>query len=182
MAILSGLIVSIDAFFIGISLGLQKKFKFSYLVFINAFLLILCMAGFFIAGRIYEHIPFSPDLIVGVTFITLGIWYIASYFAKSAFKKQTAEKSKEITSSAKTFVLIGLVMSFEAMLITTGVTLTFGESSTIAIPLTIGLAHFAYSALSFYLSRIRRVRRIPAVWSNVVSGLSLIVYGSLALL
>jgi len=108
MPILSGLIVSVDAFFIGISLGLQKKCKFMYLVIINAFLLGLCFIGFVIAGRIYELIEFDVDFIVGFAFIGLGLWCILQYFI-----------SKRITprKGSTTIILVGLVMSLEAMMI-----------------------------------------------------------------
>ena len=80
MPVLSGLIVSVDAFFIGLSLGLQKRCRFLYLTIINAFLLGLCMLGFFIAGRIYESITIDTDLIVGLSFISLGLWCILHYY------------------------------------------------------------------------------------------------------
>jgi putative Mn2+ efflux pump MntP len=171
--ILSGLVVSVDAFFIGISLGLQKKCRFSWIVFTNVFLLGLCAAGFLLAERLYEHIPFNPDLVVGFTFIALGTWCILSYF-------RSRHEQKE--HSRATFVIVGVVMSVEAMLITMGVTFVFGEAATWAVPATIAAAHFGYSALAFHLARMRRLRRIPAVVSHVVSGAALVVYGLMSIL
>jgi len=169
MSVLSGLIVSVDAFFVGLSLGVQKNCRFLYLAIINVFLLGLCVVGFFIAGQIYELIPFDPDLIVGFAFITLGLWIILHYFV-----------SKKVR--LKTIVIIGLVMSIEAMIITMGLTFIFLPYSTIAIPITVGLAHFGYSTVSFYLARTRQVRKIPAKLSYVISGCALIAYGMLAFL
>jgi len=180
MSILSGLIVSVDAFFIGISLGLQKKCKFSYLVIINTFLLGLCILGFLIAGQIYELIEFDTDLVVGFAFIALGIWYILHYFV-SQYIRQYKGCMEEENSSIKTIVIVGLVMSFEAMLITMGITFIFLPNSTILIPLTVAFAHFGYSALSFYLARTKYVKRIPCVLSHVISGAALIIYGIMAL-
>ena len=168
LPIISGLVVSVDAFFIGLSLGLQKQCKFLYLAAINAVLLALCLLGFFIAAQIYELIPFEPDIIVGFAFITLGLWTIAHYFIPSRSKQ-------------KTIALVGLVMSVEAMLITMGITFIFLESATLAIPLTVALAHFGYSALSFYLARTKHVKRLPAVLSHIISGGALIIYGLMAL-
>ena len=180
MPILSGLIVSVDAFFIGLSLGLQKKCKFLYLALINAFLLGLCMLGFLVAGRLYESIPFDTDRVVGLAFIALGLWYILHYFTSAHIKRRGGQTEKE-NASRKTIVLVGLVMSGEAMLITMGITFIFLPASTVLIPLTVALAHFGYSALSFYLARTRHVKRIPPVISHVISGLALITYGLLAL-
>jgi len=170
LSIISALIVSIDAFFIGLSLGLQEKCKFAYLAIINAGLFVLCMVGYFTATRVYEQIPFDPDIIVGVAFISLGLWCILSYFL---FKGHTV--------SRKSIVIVGLVMSLEAMLITMGITLIFMPYSTLLIPLTVAAAHFGYSALSFFLARTRQAKRISPLISHVISGLALIVYGVMAL-
>ena len=180
LPILSSLIVSIDAFFIGLSLGLQKQCKFRYLAIINAVLLGLCLLGFLIAERLYEWIPFDTDLVVGFSFITLGLWYILHYFFSEYQKRQKTAQETE-PASRKTIVLVGLVMSVEAMLITMGITFIFLPGSTVLIPLAVAFAHFGYSALSFHLARTRHVKRIPIVWSHVISGLALITYGMMAL-
>jgi len=179
--VISGLIVSLDAFFIGISLGLQKKCKFSYLVIINAFLMGLCILGYLIAGRIYELIEFDTDIIVGISFIVLGLWCIGQYFVSEHIKRRNNCTEEECETSPKTIAIVGVVMSVEAMLITMGITFVFHQSSTFLIPIAVGLAHFAYSALSFRLARMKYVRRIPIVISHIVSGLALIIYGLLAI-
>jgi len=181
MPVLSGLIVSVDAFFIGLSLGLQKRCKFLYLAMINAFLFGLCIIGFFIAGRIYELIPFEPDYVVGFAFIALGLWTILHYFI-SAHIKCRKSNTEETATSLKAIVIVGIVMSVEAMLITMGITFIFQPDSTLLIPFTVALAHFGYSALSFYLARTKHVKRIPVAISHVISGLALIVYGLMALI
>jgi len=168
MPIISGLIVSIDAFFIGISLGMQERCRFLYLAAINTFLFGLCVLGFFIARQIHEMVLFDPYKIVGFAFIALGGWTIVQYFV---FKN----------ISLKTFSLVGFVMSFEAMIITMGLTIIFLPNSTLVIPITVALAHFVYSALSFYLTRLKYFRKIPAALSNIISGLALILCGLMAL-
>lgn len=179
MQVLSGLIVSVDAFFIGFSLGLQKRCRFIYLVAINLFLLGLCILGFFMAGRVYELIPIDPDYIVGFAFISLGLWAILQYFVCEFLKRR---RGRDVEStSLKAIVLVGLVMSVEAMLITMGITFVFIPYSTFAIPIAVALAHFGYSALSFYLARTDFVKRMPALLSHVVSGVALIIYGLMAL-
>ncbi|MCL2568271.1 MAG: manganese efflux pump [Oscillospiraceae bacterium] len=180
MAILSGLIVSVDAFFIGLSLGLQERCKFLYLALINVFLFALCMLGFLIAEEIYGRIAFDTDLVVGFAFIALGLWYILHFFVSERIRRRRGDGKGE-TASLRTIVLVGLVMSVEAMLITMGITFLFLPGSTVLIPVTVALAHFGYSALSFYLARTKYVRRIPPVVSHVVSGLALVVYGVMAL-
>jgi len=178
ISILAGLVVSADAFFIGLSLGLQKKCKFLYLALINVFLFLLCILGFFMAGWVYELIPFEPDYIVGFSFIALGLWCILHYFLSEHNKHHEEGNEKSLI---KTIVLVGLVMSGEAMLITMGITFLFLPSSTIFIPITVALAHFGYSALSFYLARTKHVNRIPVTLTHIISGGALIIYGLMAL-
>ena len=180
MPILSGLVVSVDAFFIGLSLGIQKKCRFLYVVVINIFLLFLCLGGFFIAERVYESIPFDPDLLVGFSFIFLGSWTILHYFISEHVKKRK-NSEPERKFSSKRVVLVGLVMSVEAMLITMGITLVFLPYSTLAIPITVALAHFAYSALSFRLARGKRMGKISPAIAHTISGLALIIYGLMAI-
>ena len=167
--IISGLIVSVDAFFIGLSLGLQEKCRFVHLVCMNVFLFALSLTGYFIAGQVYERIPFEPDYIVGFTFIALGVWTMLCYFVTKR------------SSSPKTIVVVGLVMSLEAMLITMGITFIFSPGANLAIPVTVALAHFAYSAFSFGLARTKYAKRIPLKVSYMVSGGALVLYGVMAL-
>ena len=179
MPVLSGLIVSIDAFFIGLSLGLQKKCQFLYLVIINLFLITLCIIGFLIAEPIYEFIKFDPDLVVGFAFIALGIWCILHYFISDYIKRKRNISERKVTF--KTFILVGLVMSFEAMLITIGITIIFFDNATFLIPIAVGIAHFSYSALSFFLARMKYVKKIPLTLATIISGVALIIYGLMAL-
>ena len=180
MSVISSLIVSVDAFFIGLSLGLQKKCKFLYLAVINIFLFVLCMIGFFVAGQVYEVIPINPDIVVGLAFILMGLWYILCYFI-GEYKKRRSINTATDKHFMKQIVIIGLVMSGEAMLITMGITLVFMPYSTVVIPVTVALAHFGYSALSFCIARTKQVKRIPVALSSIISGVALIVYGLMAL-
>jgi len=179
MQVLSGLIVSVDAFFIGLSLGLQEKCKFLHLAIINLFLFGLCIIGFLLAGRIYEYIPFDPDLVVGFAFISLGLWTIFHYFVCEHLKCRRGSTEENV--SLKTIVLVGLVMSIEAMVITMGITFIFLPYSTFIAPIIVAFAHFGYSALSFFLARTNFVKRMPIMLSHVVSGTALIIYGLMAL-
>jgi putative Mn2+ efflux pump MntP len=173
LSILSALAVSVDALFIGLSFGLQKKTRFLHLAFINIFLFVLCFVGYFSAAFIYSMLTFEPDPLVGFTFIALGVWAIAQHFI--------FRRAKDTPSHMSTAV-VGLVMSVEAMLITMGITMIFFPYSTAVIPLSVALAHFGYSALTFKLVRTPYAARIPTAYGHVISGLALIAYGILALL
>ena len=180
MSVIAGLIISVDAFFIGLSLGLQERCKFLYLVIINTLLFVLCVIGFFVASWLYDLIPVDPDLVVGFSFIALGGYYIFHYFVIEQKNRHT-EGGQVKKKSLKTIAAVGFVMSVEAMLITMGITLIFWPYSTIAIPITVALAHFGYSALSFSLTKGKHMRRIPTAIGHVIAGLSLVIYGLMAL-
>jgi len=179
LPIISGLIVSVDALFIGISLGSQERCKYAYLAIINAVLLGLCFLGFFIAEQVYELIPFEPDYIVGGAFIALGAWYIIHHFTLEKVKKK--KQVDEQKMSMRTIVITGLIMSLEAMLITMGITFVFGVDSTFLIPLTVALAHFVYSTVTFYLARTKHIRNLPDLMTHIISGGGLIIYGLMAI-
>ena len=161
--VLSGLVVSTDAFFIGASLGLQKKCKFYQIALINLFLCSLCMVGYFLADFIADYIFFDTAVIVGLVFISLGAWYI---FGVSKIS------------------IVGVAMSVEAMFITMGLTLLFSHdnNASIIIPIAVALAHFGYAAASFFLARSRLIRRISDRLCNIISGGALIIYGLMALI
>ena len=89
VAILAGLLVSIDALFIGVSFGTQKRCKVWHVLIINAVLFALCFAGFGLGVLIGERIDFELDILIGVLFISLGAWVAASYFLLEKRKKQT---------------------------------------------------------------------------------------------
>ena len=180
MSVVSGLVVSVDAFFIGLSLGLQRKCKYLYLAIINAFLFGLCIVGFLIAGQVYELIPFDPDLVVGFAFIALGLWCILHYFISDNIRRKKGIEPGG-KASVKSISIVGLVMSVEAMLITMGITFIFMQNATVLIPITVAVAHFGYSTLSFFLARVKQVRRIPTAISHVIAGVALIIYGLMAL-
>ena len=180
LAVVAGLIVSVDALFIGIALGLQKKCKFVYLVMISAFLLGLCVMGFLVAGHMYERIPFDPDVVVGVTFIVFGLWIMLHYAVLERVRRRRG-KNADDTASTRTIAVVGLVMSLEAMLITMGLTVLFIPYATWLVPATVAAAHFAYATLTFYLARMKRLQQLSLAWTHAISGFALIIYGLMAL-
>jgi len=175
VAVFAGLLVSIDALFIGISFGTQKKCKFWHVLVINIVLFGLCMLGYVLGILIGDRIDFELDLIIGLLFITLGTWVIASYFIFEHRKRNEPEEGRHQT---KSIWLTGVFMSAEAMFITIGLTLTL-DVTTILIPITVGLAHFVYSAATFFMSK--RLRRLPQMAGHIISGFALIIYGIMAL-
>jgi len=207
-AILAGLLVSIDALFIGVSFGTQKKCKFWHILVINIALFGLCILGYYLGILIGDRVDIELDLVIGIVFISLGVWVIASYFLFERRKRKKQENSKIEDSidclsessqetpannqetktdtnnnskkegSTKNIWLTGLFMSVEAMFITIGLTLTL-DVTTILIPLTVAIAHFAYCTATFFLSKY--LRKFPAMVGHIIAGSALIVYGIMAI-
>ena len=173
IAVFAGLLVSIDALFIGVSFGTQKRCKFWHIVVINIGLLALCVLGYFLGILIGDNVNFEIYLVIGLLFITLGLWIIASYFVFE--HKKPDKQSKQQT---KSILLTGIFMSIEAMFITIGLTLTL-DMRTILIPLTVGFAHFIYSATTFALAK--HLRRFPPMAGHIISGVAIIIYGIMAI-
>jgi len=153
------LLVSIDALFIGVCLGAEKRCRFWHLCLINVLLFALCMVGWGI-GLALSSFDVCFDLIIGYLFIGFGFWIMISH------------------ASTRNILTVGILMSIEAMLITVGLMLTL-ETTTVVVPIVIALAHFVYSAVMFFLAKY--FRRLPSWVGCVVSGVALISYGIMAL-
>ena len=165
IAVLSGLIVSVDALFIGVSFGTQKNCKLWHILLINILLTFLCFIGHIIGLTIASNIDFDFDTIVAVSFITLGLLVIVSYF-------QPRQNSNQ------NIVITGTFMSIEAMVITIGLTLML-DTTTVLIPISVAFFHFFYCVLTFFLSKY--LRKLPQIVGHMISGIALLIYGTMAL-
>jgi len=196
IAVLSGLLVSIDALFIGVSFGSQKRCRFWHLLIINAVLIGLCFVGYALGIWIGEAIDIELDIVIGILFILLGTWTIVQYFIFEKKKaKLCAESSLDSNAEkldfcssynkvsnikklpTKNIILTGVFMSIEAMFITIGLTLVL-DYTTILIPITVGLAHLIYCISTFFFAKY--LRRLPSAVGPIVAGIALIIYGILA--
>jgi len=205
IAVLSGLLVSIDALFIGVSFGSQKRCRLWHVLVINAFLVGLCFVGYALGVWIGDSVDIELDIVIGILFILLGSWTIVYYFAFERRKvlkcvcKPLAGTIDEIEAEdspvaaaevcdcsgvqpqkklpTKNTVLTGLFMSIEALFITIGLTLIL-DTVTFLIPLTVGLAHLVYCVVTFFFAKY--LRRLPAMAGPIAAGAALIVYGILA--
>lgn len=194
IAIISGLIVSIDALFIGVSFGSQKRCRYWHLLVINAVLIGLCFLGYGLGIWIGDRVDIELDIVIGILFILLGSWTIIYYFAfeRRRAKKTEKQADDEIINDvvfefqkkpcnknipSKNTIITGVLMSVEAMFITIGLTLIL-DTTTFLIPLTVGLAHFVYCTATFFLAKY--LRRLPPMVGPIVAGASLIVYGIMA--
>jgi len=208
-AILSGLLVSIDALFIGVSFGTQKTCRFIHIFLINIYLFALCLWGFAIGILVRDNINFDFDLIIGIIFITFGIWTILFYFLFIKQAKNIHSSTKNIGFDDKQSKNLNLYAEFHTIqnkkgkkqvktdtklsknVILTGIfmsieamIITIGltlmlDTRTIFIPITIAIAHFIYCTTTFFFSKY--LRKLPHSVGHTLSGLALVIYGIMAL-
>jgi len=113
--VITALLVSLDALFVGMSLKLQKGFKLTYLFIIASIILVTSVTAYFVAGVLSEHISFDTSILVGAAFSILGI--------RSLFDK---DEDKMVMASG-TIAILGLIMSIDGVVATTVLTIEFGK-------------------------------------------------------
>jgi len=113
--ILTAILVSLDALFVGMSLKLQKGFKMIYLFIIASIILATSAAAYFVAGAIVQYITFETSVLVGAAFLILGI--------RSLFDKD----EDKMAMTAGTIAVLGLIMSIDGVVATTALTIEHGK-------------------------------------------------------
>ena len=113
--IITAILVSLDALFVGMSLKLQKGFRLAYLFVIASIILITSLAAYFVAGAIAEHVTFETSVFVGAAFLILGI--------RSLFDKD----EDQMAMATGTIAVLGLIMSIDGVVATTALTIEHGK-------------------------------------------------------
>ena len=113
--VITALLVSLDALFVGMSLKLQKGFKLIYLFIIASIILVTSVISYFVAGAITEYISFETSVLVGAAFLILGI--------RSLFDKD----EDKMVMAAGTIAVLGLIMSIDGVVATTALTIENGK-------------------------------------------------------
>jgi len=180
--ILSGLIVSLDALFIGVALGAQKKCKFWHVLAVNALITALTFVGFGLGIWLGSVIYIDIDIIIGILFILLGLSIIIYHFGFERRKNSTELLPENLSAKgrmpAKNIIVTGVLAAVEAMFITIGMTLVL-DSRSLMIPTAVAAFHLIYSLITFAFAK--QLRKLPAIVGPIVAGLALIAYGIVAL-
>jgi len=143
--IVTTMIVSIDAFFVGMALKLQNNFKPRVVLLISSVIATICFSAYFVAGKLAEYINFNTSWIVGVAFLLLGIRHL---FSK--------EKEKG-NISLRTIIALGVLMSVDAVVATTVLTLEHGPS--ILTPVLASLGHLMFLLIGGSIARFIKTRK-----------------------
>lgn len=144
--------VSIDAIFVGMSLGAREGYKHKYPLIIATIILICSFVTFFIALAVKNTIHFNSNLIIGIAFVLLGI--------KNLFSRDEEKKDWSIGG----IVVLGFVMSIDAVIAT--FLLTIEQQHSILIPISAAAGHLI---LLFAGSYLTKYIKMPHTWHNIIS-------------
>jgi len=150
--IVTAVLVSLDALFVGMSLKLQKGFKWRYLFIIAAIILALCTVAYFAAGGVRVHMNLHTGWIIGLAFVLLGV--------KNLFTRDEAK----ITLSVAAIIVLGLVMSIDGVVAT--VVLSIDQMHTFWTPVLMPVGHLAFLVAGCFAARFIKCSH---KWHNIIS-------------
>ena len=157
----TALLIATDAFFIGMSLGMQRSFKIRNLFIINLIIFAMSMVVYFVAGYVKHLITFDTSIFVGAVFVFMGLLTII-------------EKNKDTPCGV---IALGFTMSIDASIGTAA--LVTSQAQTILIPVLIAATHLLYI---FVGAGLGRCMKFSPRTGNIISGCCLMAVGLLNVL
>lgn len=145
-------LISLDALFVGMSLKLQKGFRWRYLFVISTIIMIFSSVAYVVACSLKDFIAFDLSWIVGTIFVFLGI--------KNLFASDRQKKSVSLLST----ILLGIIMSIDAVVAT--VSLTIDQVQTFLIPVLLTAGHLLFLFVGAFVIHFIRM---PPLWQNIIS-------------
>jgi predicted tellurium resistance membrane protein TerC len=122
----------------------------------------MSVIAFFITSALAEFITFNTSWMVGVAFLLLGL--------RNLLSKPSEDKPLALWP----VIVIGLIMSIDAVVATAALTLEVG--SMFIIPVAVAIGHFAYLYIgSFFMRFIKTSHKV----SNIISAVCLMLVGVL---
>lgn len=137
------LLVSLDALFVGASLRLQKSFKYYYFFIIFGLILVSSIIFYFLAEAFAHFIDFDTGILLGVTFTIMGI--------RAMFEK---EEDGPLVCITCMFAL-GAIMSIDAVVATIALTIEYGN--LIWIPVLAAACHLLFLFVGSFSERFLKV-------------------------
>ena len=129
-AVITASLVSLDAFFVGMSLRLKKDFNWLHLFVISSIILAMSVISYFAAGALIRHIDFETSWIIGGVFALLG------------FRDLFAKDEETMALAIGTIIVFGFIMSIDSMVGTIAVTVAHGK--TLLSPVLMAGGHFLF--------------------------------------
>jgi putative Mn2+ efflux pump MntP len=160
-ALLTVFLVSVDAFFIGLSLGVRRGFLYRHMLLLTFIIFAVSVFALAVAGKMLQYFDFASPYVIGGAFIALGI--------KNLFTKSTASENTVVLG--KIFAL-GFVMSLDCAVSTTVFTIEYGV--TLLIPIVITVCHLALLLFGGFV--VKRLKGTPKL-QNLISAACLLLVG-----
>ena len=152
------IMISLDATFVGMSLGAQKGYKNRYPFIIASIILLCSLVSFFVALAVKQTLHFNSSVIIGIAFVILGL------------KNLFARDEEKGTISTASIIFLGFVMSIDAVVAT--FFLTIGQMHSILIPISAAAGHLLLLLLGSFLTKYIKM---PHIYHNIVSASCLFI-------
>lgn len=171
--LLISLALSLDAFGVAISIGLDKKInrrnKLGFVISFAFFQFLFSITGAYAGVFFNTYIAAVPEIIGGVLISAVGVLMI----------KEGLENEKEdILLSFKMYFILGISVSIDAMVI--GFTTLDNIKSNLLIldyTLIIGFITLIVSSIGFIIARYLRKIEVVSKYADYIGGIILIIFG-----
>lgn len=170
---LISLALSLDAFGVALSIGLDKAVKFKnkigFVISFGFFQFLFSIIGAYAGVFFNTYIAAVPKIIGGILIAVVGVFMI-----KEGFEN----KEEDILLSFKTYIILGISVSIDAMII--GFTVLNNIKSDLLIfnyTLFIGFITLIISSIGFIIARYLRKIDVVSKYADYIGGIILIIFG-----
>ena len=170
---LVGLALSLDAFGVALSIGLNRKVRFSNrLIFSLSFGFFQFLFSFIgaYAGVLFNtYITSVPGIIGGIIILIVGVLMI---------KEGMDEKEECLLFTPKMYIVLGVSVSIDAMVVGFSVLSVLADNYVILQNTSlIGLITLIISGIAFILSRFLNRIAIISRYADYIGGIILLLFG-----
>lgn len=171
--LLISLALSLDAFGVAISVGLDKEIRFGnklgFIISFGFFQFLFSIIGAYAGVFFNTYIAAVPKIIGGVLIAIVGALMIKEGFGN---------KEEDILLSFKTYIILGISVSIDAMII--GFTVLNNIKNDILIlnyTLFIGVTTLIVSSVGFIIAKYLRKIEVVSKYADYIGGIILIIFG-----
>lgn len=165
--------LSLDAFGVAISIGITKgvlnKNKAAFCISFGFFQFLFSIIGAYAGFLFNTYIAAVPKIIGGIVIAVVGIIMI---------KEGMEEKSENLLLHPKMYVILGVSVSIDAMVIGfTALNKIQSFSEILRETVFIGIVTLIISAIGFFVSKYLKKIHLISKYADFVGGIILIIFG-----
>lgn len=171
--LLIGLALSLDAFGVALSIGLNRKVRLDNKVIFSIsfgfFQFLFSLIGSYAGVLFNKYIAAVPEIIGGIVIVIVGILMI---------KEGLEEKEECLLFTPKMYIVLGISVSIDAMVL--GFTVLSDMGSNLLImnyTLVIGLITLIITGIAFIISRFLNKIAIISRYADYIGGIILVIFG-----